>query len=74
MSSKSSKKLSVPRELPEIEKDYSQLTFQAGALQYQLRILERELDHLNTKIEAVNREGAARKQLDAKKEAESKGE
>lgn len=68
MSNKSAqpkKKLSVPRELVEIEKEFNQRCFQAGQLQYQVNILTKELSRVNSRLEEVSNEGAARKQLDA---------
>jgi len=64
MSKKAGKKLSVPREMAEIQSAYQQLCANAGQLQYQLKIQSRELDMINSKLEEVNREAAARMQLD----------
>jgi len=66
---KEGKKLSVPREMKEIEQEYQQQCYQAGSLQYQIKILNKELDNINGRIEAINKEAAARKQLDKQKEA-----
>lgn len=63
-STKQPKKLSAPRSLTDIQAAYQQLCANAGQLQYQLKINGRELDNINTQLEAVNREAAARMQLD----------
>lgn len=68
MSKKSTKKtktFSVPRAMAEIQAAYNQLCASAGQLQYQMRIYTRELEQINTKLEAINNEAAARNQLDA---------
>lgn len=70
MSSKSTKKnkpLSIPRTMQEIEAAYGQLCASAGQLQYSITIQTRTLSDINAKLEAVNNEAAARKQLDAQK-------
>ncbi len=72
MSSKSSKpgkKLSVPRPMTEIQSAYQQLCANAGQVQYQLTIYKKELELLNSKIEAINNEGAARMKLDQEEKA-----
>lgn len=66
------KKLSVPRTMEEIQKEYQQLCWNAGQAQYQINITSKELQKMNDRIEAVNREGAARIQLD--KDAKNKEE
>lgn len=58
------KKLSVPRALVEIQTEYQRLCVNAGQLQYQLKIHGRELDTLNMQLEGLNREAAARMELD----------
>lgn len=68
-STKQGKKLSVPREMSEIQTDYQRACANAGQLQYQLKIQSRELERINSQLEAINNEGAARMQLD--KEAKS---
>lgn len=62
-----------PRQLPEIQAEYTQSVTQAGQLQYQLFVLETELAQLNKKLLELNHEGAARKQIDDKA-AETKTE
>lgn len=67
MSSKSSqegKKLSVPRALAEIQKEYQERCFAAGQLQYQIKILSDELRKTNGRMEAISNEAANRKKLD----------
>jgi len=61
------KKLSVPREMPEIQTEYNNLCRNAGQVQYQLKIYQNELDALNKRLENVNREAGARQQLDSQK-------
>lgn len=63
-STKSTKKLSVPRALPEIQGEYQQACANLGQVDYQLFIYNREKDKLRTRIEALNNEAAARNQLD----------
>lgn len=65
------KKLSVPRELTEVQTEYQRLCANAGQLQYQLRVYERELERINNQLEGVNREAAARVELDNQKKAET---
>ena len=72
MSSKStqkSKKLSVPRELAEIEKEYQQHVFAAGQLQYQVSVYSNELKNADERLRILNNEAAARKQLNSVKAA-----
>jgi ribosomal protein S15P/S13E len=57
------KKLSVPRAPEEITKDYQQTAYQAGATQYQIHVLSKELTRLNEYLERVNNEAAARNKL-----------
>jgi len=61
----------VPRELAEIEKEANQEFFRAGQLQYQVDVLTDELVEVNNRLLKLNREGAARKQLDAQKKEET---
>jgi uncharacterized protein (DUF3084 family) len=70
MSSKSAKgkKLSVPRELAEIQKEYQERIFAAGQIQYQVEVLSDELKSLNGRIRSLNHEAAAAKELEAKKQ------
>lgn len=68
-SAKPAKTLKVPRALDEIQKEYQQLCLQTGQLQYQKAIYEKEITSANIRLEAVNNEAAARKQLDAQETA-----
>lgn len=70
-STKASKKLSIPREMSEIQKEFQQLCASAGQTQYQISVFTAELAKLNERLGSVNREAAARNQLDmeAKKAA-----
>ena len=61
----------VPRELAEIQQEYQQEAFKAGALQYQIKIMSKELDGLNDRLADINREAAARNQLNAQAKADS---
>lgn len=61
---KQGKKLSVPREMTEIEKSYQQNCLSAGQLQYQIRVYTEQLNQVNQQLLAINNEAAARKQLD----------
>ncbi len=63
---KPGKKLSIPREMPEIQKEYQERTFALGQLRYQVHIFEKEIRQLNQRLELINNEAAARKELDAK--------
>jgi hypothetical protein len=65
--SKQGKQLKVPREIKEIEAEYQRLCYESGALQYQIQIYQNELKQKNFRLEAINKEGAARQQLDSTK-------
>ncbi len=72
MSNKSARKVNlpkttnVPRDLPAIEADYIQLRSEAGQVQYQLHVFNKDLVRLNERLENLNYEAAARKELDSK--------
>jgi hypothetical protein len=66
------KKLSVPRELEEIQKDYGNSCFEAGQCQYLINQKSSELKLINEHIRKLNNEAAARKQLNAQKAEEAK--
>ena len=76
MSAKSSKpapkKLSTPRPMDEIQKEYQQKCLEAGQLQYQVSVQSEELSKANETLRKLNYEAAARLQLD--KEAGVKAE
>lgn len=77
MSSKSKqqgKKLSVPREMSEIQQDYQHVCYQAGAIQYQIRIETQKLESLNHRLQAINKEAAARNALDQEKSKDAPAE
>lgn len=61
------KKLSVPRALEEIQKEYQTICFNAGQVQYQLSVYNQELDTLNKRLFNINNEAAARNKLEADK-------
>lgn len=63
-STKQAKKLSIPREMPEIQQAYQQLCANAGQVQYQIKIHTKELERINEQLQSVNNEAAARQQLD----------
>lgn len=67
MSKKStqSKKLSVPRGLPEIQKEYQEQCITAGQLQYQMKVYSDALENVNARLLVINNEAAARQKLDA---------
>ncbi len=61
----------TPRSLAEIQAEYGQVVSQAGQVQYQLFVFEREQQQLNAKLLELNQEGAARNQLDKDQAAKS---
>lgn len=65
--SKATKKLSVPREMPEIQTEYSQLCAAAGQTQYKITVDTQELTKLNDRLFKINNEAAARMELDKRK-------
>ncbi len=70
MSSKSSqrpKKLSVPRELDEITKEYNQRVFALGQAQYQRSLFDAEIKQLTSRVQDLNQEAFSRKTLDGQK-------
>lgn len=68
-SSKPAKKLSVPREIKDIHADYQQQCFNAGQLQYEIRVKSEALKQINDRLLSLNNEAAARNKLDATKPA-----
>lgn len=71
-STKPSKKLSTPREMPAIQQEYQQKCAEAGMLQYQISIQTEQLATTNDYLKKLNYEASARNQLD--KEAGVKAE
>lgn len=63
----------TPRTTDEITREYGQKAAQAGALQYQILILQEELKSLNEIMRTLNREGHLRKLLDAKTLPQTQG-
>jgi prefoldin subunit 5 len=61
------------RDLPTIEKDYSQLCLQAGNIQYQIFALQQDLDAVNKRQKEVNQEGYALKVAAQAAQAETAG-
>ncbi len=64
----------IPRSQDDIKKVYFELRARAGEAQYHVSILQKELLQLNTSMESLNNEMAARQKLDeaSKKEAAEK--
>ena len=60
-----------PRSLADIQKEYQELAFKAGQLQYQQYVNTRDLEQTNTRLISVNKEAAARIELDKKAVAEA---
>lgn len=63
------KKLSVPREMEEITKEYQQQCFTAGQLQYELSVKQEAHKKVNERLLAINNEASARNTLNAAKPA-----
>lgn len=74
MSNKSAhthKRLRVPRPLDEIRKEVGPLYAQAGFLQYEITMKQRELEETTGRLKALNHEAFNREKLDSlKKQAE----
>lgn len=66
-----SEKEQVPRELKEIQQEYQELCLKAGQAQYQVKVLKAELDNYNSRLLEINREAAARNELDKKAKEEA---
>ncbi len=60
-----------PRPLADIETEHAQVCVKAGMTQYHIKVLQSELDTLNNQLIGINREAAARKELDATKTEET---
>lgn len=72
MSTKSkqpAKKMSVPRELPEISKEYQEQCFTAGQLQYEIKVKSEALTQINDRLLKLNNEAHARNTLNSQKPA-----
>jgi hypothetical protein len=63
-----------PRALTEIQAEYNQLVNQAGQLQYQIHVLQKDLDVANNALVAINHEAAERIKLDKEAEEANKQE
>ncbi len=68
------KKTAPPRSLEEINKEFSQLVYQAGQAQYQIHVIEGDLSRINFRLKEVNREAAARNELDKSTKTEDTNE
>lgn len=68
-STKPAKKLSTPRELSEIHKEYQHKCAEAGMLQYQVAVQSEELGKVNEYLRKLNYEAAARNKLDMEAKA-----
>lgn len=55
----------APRTIEEITKEYQQVSFEAGAAQYQEFVYGEQVKNLNQRLLSLNREADARKKLDA---------
>lgn len=60
----------VPRSMAEISEENAKLCAHAGTIQYQIYVLERDLDQTNQSIMNANYEAAARQKLDAEAKKE----
>jgi len=58
-------KTSPPRDMAEINKEYSELIGKVGQAQYQAFIYKQETERLNQEIRRVNSEAAERTKLEA---------
>ena len=54
----------APRTTEDLTKEYFELRARAGETQYQMYVLESELNRLNNRMREVNHEAADRKKLD----------
>ncbi len=54
-----------PRTMEAIQAEYGQLSARAGQIQYQVFVLNKDLEQTNQALVAVNHEAAARQKLDA---------
>lgn len=72
---KASVKTSEPRELADINKDYTQLCAQVGELESNIRIGKKRLEQVHASLEALVSEGNARAAInaEAQKEASKEG-
>jgi hypothetical protein len=61
---------SAPRQIEEINKEYSELIAKAGQTQYLVTVYSNELKDLNAKLLKVNQEAAARNALEKQAKAE----
>ncbi len=58
-----------PRELSDIQKEYQQLSTQAGQNQYQAYVLSKDLERINQRLVEINQEAASRNTLNAEAKA-----
>ncbi len=61
----------VPRKIDEIQAQYNEVAQRAGQAQYQVYVLEKDLELLNRKLLDINQEAAARNRLDKEAAAEA---
>jgi len=59
-----STKAKEPRQFDELQKLAGELTFQLGNAQYTMEVYRKEVEGLIESLESVNKEAAARKELD----------
>ena len=53
-----------PRDLSTIQADYAKMSSQAGTLQYQILVYQKQLEQLNNDLMRLNSEAAKRAELD----------
>lgn len=63
-SARTTKKATEPRPLADIQREYQEGCLRAGQLQYQVSVITKELNELNASLVDVNKEAAARIELD----------
>jgi tRNA(Phe) wybutosine-synthesizing methylase Tyw3 len=59
-------KLPEPRQLDDIIKEYAEVKVKVADSQYLVYIYNKEVEYLNQRMQNLNNEAEARKQLDAK--------
>jgi hypothetical protein len=64
----------IPREQPELAKEYTELCTKLGNAKYSIAYQERVIEGVMKRLSELESEGFARKQLDAAKPAETKEE
>lgn len=62
--------MSNPRNIEDIQKEYSQLCASLGQLEYQMFVYEKQAEVIREKLGAVNTEADARQKLELEKRSE----